>query len=121
MIIDDSMFNNHLRKLINIGLTQLENYKEYYTILNDDSTRQFLIDNDACPPHFKFLAEVIMNQKLTKCPECGHYNDNIECPIIRCEICDHEWKIDTQTSDKVCEGCIAFQTENCIKKPQRKV
>lgn len=120
MIVDDNIFNKHIKHLIAIGLSQIENYKKYYELVNNTELRRFLIESGASTPHFRFLSEVLDNPKLTKCPECGHYNDNIECPIIRCEVCDNEWKIETPSSDEVCGTCIAHQTENCNKKPPRK-
>ena len=119
MIIDDDIFNNHIKHLIKLGLDTAENSKLYYDTLNNHQSAMFIKENELGTPQFNFLIDILDNQELTKCPHCGHFNDNIECPIIRCDVCDHEWYVETPNSDSVCEACVAFKTDKCDKTPNK--
>jgi hypothetical protein len=118
MNVPDDIWDK-VANLTTIGLISLENMKEFYDVVNDVNLRNFLIENNAASNQLKFLTEVLNEPKLTKCPNCGHYNSNIECPIIRCDYCDHEWPVKTKSSDLVCNECYAFQTQQCNKKPPK--
>jgi hypothetical protein len=119
MIIDDSLFNKHIKHLLILGLDALQNTKKYYELVQNREVADFIMQTGGATPHFCFLRSVLDNQEVTKCPACGHYEDNIECPIIRCSICDHEWKIDIPYSNDVCEVCVADITMKCKRIPQR--
>jgi hypothetical protein len=116
MIINSNVIENYLKHIIKVGLLTLENTSLYYKIINDKETADTIIGMNAGTPHFMFLQEVLDNQELSKCPKCGHYNDNIECPILRCDVCDHQWKIETLHADEVCLDCTAYKTDNCKQK-----
>ena len=116
MHIDDEVIKN-IRNALLAGMISLEDTVHYYNMINDSRTADFLINNECATSHFKFLREVLNNPILSMCPQCGHHNSNIECPIIRCEYCDHEFKINTKNADKVCDECVAFKTKKCNKKP----
>jgi hypothetical protein len=118
MNINEMVFKD-LQVLIKVGLETLQNTRKYYDLVNNKETSRFLVENNCSPPHFSFLKEMLDNQEYTVCIKCGHYNANIECPIIRCEYCDTEWKVDSRTSDSVCEDCVAVKTNNCNKKPNK--
>ena len=117
MIIDDEIFNNYITKLIKVSLEELANTRYYYSIINNRSISDFIYSNNAGTPHFRFLKEVLLNQELAKCPKCGHYNDNIECPIVVCGYCNTEFIIHSDSSEDVCNDCIAYKTKHCDKKP----
>jgi hypothetical protein len=116
-IPDDMWFE--ITKICKAGLINLENTKEFYDIVNNERIRNFLVENNCATSQVLFLKDVLDNPIHTKCPNCGHYNSNIECPIIRCEYCDFEWAIKTEHSDKVCEECISFITHHCDKNPPK--
>jgi len=113
MIIDSLYFDRYLKHLLKLGLAESQNTKLYYDIINEKELAKFMVENGIATSHFKFLYDILDNQELTKCPSCGHYNDNIECPILRCEICDHQWKITTPSTSDVCIECVAFKTSHC--------
>lgn len=121
MIIDDKVFLQLIRPVMLAGLDTMENTPEFYEIINSEEKRSFLIENEVATATVKFLDHVLRNQKLTRCPECGHYNDNIECPIIRCEYCDHEWAIEkNDITEAMCNECRAHLTSHCDGKPPKK-
>lgn len=119
MIIDDDVFEKFVKPLISIGLDTVENTKLYYDTLNSYQGSLFIKENGLGTCQFNFLLDILNNQDLTKCPQCGSYNDNIECPIIRCDICDHEWSVKTDHSNEVCNACVAFKTDKCDKTPNK--
>jgi len=116
MVIDDTILND-LKKVIKAGLYTLENSELYYNIVNNRETSDFIYDNKIGTPHFNFLKEMLRAQHLTSCPNCGHFNDNVECPIIVCEYCSHHFKVVTPSSESVCDDCIASKTGKCNREP----
>jgi len=113
MIVDDELMKKYLLKFIKMGIQYAENTEFYYETINNKEVARFLKENNIMVPHMHFLDYILENQKLTKCPKCDHYNSNIECPVIRCELCNHEWIVDTPYNYAICEDCIAYKTGKC--------
>ena len=116
MIIDDEIFNGVLTPLVKTGISYIENTDEFYHLINNREIAAFIYSNNMGSPQFMFLYEMLQQPELSRCPMCGNYNENIECPIIRCENCDHEWKVETLSSDLVCNECTAYKLQTCEKK-----
>lgn len=117
MIIDDRIWEEYICKLIKIGLATVENTGFFYDCLNEKEVRRLIVESKANTGTFGFLHDVLEDPFLARCPVCGHNNENIDCPIIRCEYCDHEWKVQTYHSNAACRECIAHKTGNCNSKP----
>lgn len=115
MIIDDEIFNGVVAPLCRAGVGLIENTSEFYHLVNNHEIASFIYTNKLGSAQFNFLYEILQNQELTLCPECGHYNDNIDCPIIRCEKCDFEWEVSTPSAVDVCKACDAFKLGTCEK------
>ena len=113
MIIEDDIWETYIKQFIQLGIEWLQNTPLYYEAVNNKKVARLLNEHNVKVPHFLFLDYVLTNNKITECPNCGHYNDNVECPIIRCELCDHEWKINTPFNNMVCDNCIAAKTLKC--------
>lgn len=112
MIINDRI-KKIIGDIVGQGLAWLENTEKYYEILHDRETSRFIVENLNPPPHFKFLNYVIDNPRLSKCPECGHCNPNIDCPSVICEYCNTHFIILTKMSKEVCIDCSAYKTKHC--------
>jgi hypothetical protein len=114
MNIDDDTLKE-LATLVTVGLIWTEGTSRYTDIVNNTQVRRFIVQNDMATEHFKFLDYVLNNQKVTKCPKCGHFNTNIECPVIVCDYCGDEFIIHGPEAVAVCKDCIAYKTRKCEK------
>ena len=120
MLIEDHIWEKYIVKFVQLGMGYAENSRLYYDAINDINVRKLLLESKATTPHFDFLCEILDNPEYVVCPNCGQHNTNVDCSIIRCEFCDHEWKINTQKGDILCEDCIACKTGRCDKRPPNK-
>lgn len=116
MVVDDKLLNN-ISKLTRSGLDNLEGTQLYNDMLSDKHLTDFLKSIDGLPPEARFITYIVNNPKLARCPKCSEYNSIIECPIIRCEYCDHEYLVITPHNEAVCKRCVADKVNTCQHKP----
>ncbi len=116
--VDDFIKNAVLYYLDQIESTVINtSYEKELISNNETSIYKFLCDKGLANNRIKALNSIAKELKqLKKCPNCNTTVFSVDCSMVVCTNCHHEFFIHTKETVEYCKECVGYTIGDCEAK-----